>query len=62
MATAFERATEIVARRLAFFREEGSELTENDKLLAGHLVGALWANNLLNTGDEKWVLVEESAT
>ena len=54
---AFYRARDIVADRLAFFREEDSEPTANDKLLAGHLVGALWANDLLNTAGEKWVTI-----
>lgn len=59
MAIAFERATEIVARSLAFFRDESRpEPTDNEKILAGHLVGALWANDLLNTGDEKWTPVK----
>lgn len=43
----FERAMEIMAHWLAEFREEGSEPTENDKLTAGHLTGALMANDLL---------------
>lgn len=58
MTIAFERATDLLASRLAFYREEGSEPTENDRLLAGHLVGSLWANGLLNVGDEKWVALE----
>lgn len=51
---AFERATEIMAHRLAFFRDEANDTpTENDRLLAGHLAGSLWANKLLSakTGD-----------
>lgn len=55
---AFERAAELVAGQLAFFREEGSVPTENERLMAGHIVGNLWANDLLNTGDEKWIPVE----
>jgi len=57
--TAFALATKLVADRLAYFREEGSQPTKNDLLLAGHLVGALWANDLLNTSGENWVKVEE---
>lgn len=64
MSTAFERATELVAGRLASFRlgldcAEPFAYTENEKLMAGHIIGALWANDLLNVGDEKWVTVEE---
>ena len=62
MAIAFERATELVASQLAFFQRGGGderlEPTENERLLAGHIVGNLWANDLLNTGDEKWIPVE----
>lgn len=59
---AFERATELAASQLAFFLrgngEERLEPTENERLLAGHIVGNLWANNLLNTEGENWVTVE----
>lgn len=44
---AFERATEIMASNLAFFRDETSEPNENDRLTAAHLAGGLWANGLL---------------
>lgn len=40
----FEGATELVARQLAFFREDDAEPTENEKLMAGHIVGNLVAN------------------
>ena len=54
---AFERATELVAAQLAFFRDDTATPTENEELMAGHIVGNLWANDLLNTGGEKWVPV-----
>lgn len=58
---AFERATDLAARQLARarsgFEDLDAEPTENDRLLAGHIVGNLWANDLLNTGDEEWVPV-----
>lgn len=51
----FERATALLADRLAYFRDEENPVpTENEKLTAGHLIGALAANKLL--GD---VLAEE---
>lgn len=60
--SAFERATELAAKQLARsrsgFDDLDAEPTENDRLLAGHIVGLLWGNGLLNTGDEKWVSVE----
>ena len=61
--TAFERATELVARRLASFRlgldcDDPYAYTENEQLMAGHIVGSLWANDLLNIGDKRWVSVE----
>lgn len=43
----FERATELMAQWLARFRDEGATPTENDLLTAGHLAGALAAQNLL---------------
>ena len=43
----FERAAEVMATWLARFREEGAEPNDNDRLTAGHLAGALWANKLL---------------
>ncbi|MGY3592511.1 hypothetical protein ACVIGB_000542 [Bradyrhizobium sp. USDA 4341] len=43
----FERATEIMTQWLACFRDEAAAPTENDRLTAGHLAGALSANNLL---------------
>ena len=63
MAIAFERATEAVAQQLASFRlgldcADPFAYTEHEALCAGHIVGALWAQGLLNTGDEKWVPVE----
>jgi hypothetical protein len=63
MPIAFERATEIVARQLASFRlgldcDDPFAYTEHEQLCAGHIVGALWAQHLLNTDGEKWVTVE----
>jgi len=63
MATAFERATELVARRLASFRlgldaSDPFAYNDHEKLCAGHIVGSLWANDLLNIGDEKWVSID----
>lgn len=63
MAIAFERATKIVAEQLASFRlgldcDDPFVYTEHEKLCAGIIVGALWGQDLLNTGDEKWVPVE----
>lgn len=63
MPIAFERATEVVAKQLASFRlgldcSEPFAYNEHELLCAGHIVGALWAQELLNTGDEKWVEVE----
>ena len=60
MAIAFERATDLVARQLASFRlgldcNDPFAFTENEHLMAGHIVGNLWANGLLNIGDEKWI-------
>lgn len=60
---AFERATEVVARQLASFRlgldaDDPFAYTENEKLMAGHIVGALWGQELLNTSGEEWVTVE----
>lgn len=43
----FERATELMAMWLARFRDEAAEVTDNDRLTAGHLAGVLAANNLL---------------
>ena len=60
--TAFERATDLAASQLAFFMrgngDERLEPTENERLLAAHIVGNLWANNLLNTEGEQWATVE----
>jgi hypothetical protein len=66
MASAFDRATELVARQLASFRlgldcDDPHAFTKDEELMAGHIVGNLWANNLLNTGDEKWVSVSSAA-
>ncbi|MCK1479345.1 hypothetical protein IVB27_32545 [Bradyrhizobium sp. 197] len=48
----FERATEIMAIWLSRFRTDSEDApTENDILTAGHLAGALAANDLL-AGDE----------
>ena len=63
MAIAFERATEIVARQLASFRlgldcEDPFAYTEHEALCAGHIVGALWAQGLLDTGKEQWIPTE----
>jgi hypothetical protein len=63
MAIAFERATEIVAKQLASFRlgldcDDPFAYTDHEQLCAGHIVGALWAQGLLDTGDEKWIPVE----
>lgn len=60
---AFERATEIVARQLASFRlgldvRDPYAYDEREFLCAGHIVGALWAQDFLNTGDEVWEMVE----
>lgn len=56
---AFERATDLVAHQLANYRDGWDsphvEPTENERLLAGHIVGNLWANDLLNTAGEEWV-------
>lgn len=43
----FERVSDILATWLARFRSEDAEPTENDRLKAGHLAGALAANDLL---------------
>ena len=43
----FERATEVMAIWLARFRDDSADPNENDRLIAGHLAGALAANNLL---------------
>lgn len=59
---AFERATDLAARQLALCRTGWDDLdavpTENERLLAGHIVGNLWANDLLNTAGEVWTPVE----
>lgn len=61
---AFVRAAEIVAEQLASFRlgldaDDPYAYTENEKLMAGLIVGSLWAQDLLNTQGETWVRVEE---
>lgn len=45
----FESAAALVSNRLAFFRTDDfdAEPTENEKLLAGHLVGGLYANGFI---------------
>ena len=63
MPIAFERATEIVARQLASFRlgldsPDPFAYDDHEQLCAGHIVGALWAQGLLDTGDEVWTRVE----
>jgi hypothetical protein len=63
MPIAFERATEIVARQLASFRlgmdcADPYAYTEHEELCAGHIVGALWAQDLLNTAGEDWIPVK----
>ena len=55
---AFERAADLVAKQLASFRGDTETPTENEELMAGHIVGNLWANDLLNTKGEKWSTVE----
>lgn len=67
MTIAFERATEIVARRLASFRlgldcDDPFAYTDHEHLCAGHIVGVLWGHGLLNTGDERWIPVETKRT
>lgn len=62
--SAFERATEIVACQLASFRlgldsDDPHAYDDHEKLCAGHIVGSLWAQDLLNTGNEVWVTVED---
>jgi hypothetical protein len=61
LAIAFERATDLAADELARCRTgyDVSEVepTENERLLAGHIVGRLWANDLLNTAGEEWKTV-----
>jgi hypothetical protein len=63
MAIAFERAVEVVAKQLASFRigldcSDPHAYNEHEALCAGHIVGALWAQGLLDTGDEEWIPVE----
>ena len=63
----FERASEIVAQRLASFRlgldaDDPYAFNENEKLRAGIIVGSLAAKNLINFGDEKWVTVESESS
>ncbi len=59
---AFERATDLMAMWLARFRDGDPcgdvEPTDNERLMAGHLVGALWANDLLNMAGENWVRID----
>lgn len=45
----FEAATDRVARQLAFFRTDGfdKEPTDNERLMAGHLVGGLYAGGFI---------------
>lgn len=64
MAIAFERATEIVARQLASFRlgldceDDPFAYTEHEALCAGHIVGALWGQGLLDTKNEEWITLQ----
>jgi hypothetical protein len=63
MTIAFERASIVVAKTLASFRlgmdaDDPFAYTEHELLEAGHIVGRLWAENLLNTAGETWVTVE----
>jgi len=55
---AFERAADLVANELARYRVgydvDLVEPRDNERLLAGHIAGRLWANHLLNTAGEKW--------
>jgi len=57
----FERATDLMAMWLARFRVgdpcADETPTDNERLTAGHLAGALWGNDLLNTDGEKLVTV-----
>lgn len=57
----FEEATNLAARQLARYRTGWDDLdaepTENERLLAGHVVGNLMANHLINMRDEKWVSI-----
>jgi hypothetical protein len=48
-AETFEAATELVAKRLAFFRTDDfdAEPTDNERLLAGHLIGGLLASDFI---------------
>jgi hypothetical protein len=64
--TAFERATISVARSLASFRlgldaDDPFAFTEHEKLMAGHIVGRLWAQKLLDIGNEVWVTVSDES-
>lgn len=57
--SAFERAAEVMAKWMPrLLRDEEAEPTENDRLIAGHLAGALWANDLLNLSGECWETLE----
>lgn len=64
MPIAFERATEIAADELARCRlgyvVDEVQPTENERLLAGHIVGRLCANDLLNQAGEKWKTIESA--
>jgi hypothetical protein len=47
----WERAAILVAQRLAAFRcgpDLEPNFNEDDMLRAGHIIGALWANDLIN--------------
>ncbi len=58
-----ERAGLLVARQLASFRlgldaDDPFAYTENEKLMAGHIVGNLMANDLINMGAGVWTTIE----
>lgn len=60
---AFERASLVVAQSLASFRlgldaDDPFAYTKDELLKAGLIVSRLWAEKLLDVGDEVWVTVE----
>lgn len=60
---AMERSIELVARQLASFRlgldcDDPHAYNDNEKLMAGHIVGNLLANGLINEMPGEWVRVE----
>lgn len=48
-AELFEQAAALVAKQLAFFRTDDFDAapTQNEGLIAGHLIGSLYANGFL---------------